>query len=100
MPSKRTPELDARPGRISRYGHLVLQLKGGSSTQTVYLDVVGTGANRVYLGAYSHKSGSYAGSADGKRLLQWLEAAAKRVRMDVERATRRRVEGKQMRGKR
>ncbi len=88
----------------SRYGHLQLQLKGGESQKgVVRLDLVGTGkTTRVYLGAYSgeHGAHSYHGSLESSpRLLKWFEKATARVRAAVLEEQRRRIEGKQKRGR-
>lgn len=72
------------PSKAER-GHLRLKLRGGETTAAVELDLVGTA--RIYLGAYDIETGEYHGSIDaGRELLRWLEAAARRVRAQRDRA--------------
>ena len=69
---------------LSSRDHLYLHLKGGTSTPTVYLSITGTKTSgRIYLGAYTHERGGYMGSADGRRLLRWLESAARPYYLQV-----------------
>lgn len=69
-------------------GRLRLRLDGTEARDGIELVLVGTArTENIYLGAYDHHATGYTfhGLADGVRLLRWLEKAASRLRVSLER---------------